>query len=162
MGNSRSMLARMVPLTMVHSSVPGWRGDRKSELAERETAVAGKRRSAVDDTAGVRPAALRATARSDRSGGALPFELRKPKRVHQQAADAERVAVASPVGSNIAAKSAIASARGGPDRAAMACSWAQVTRPSSGSCCPIDATSGRDRSMLSFQYIRLGPPYGGT
>jgi len=34
-----------------------------------------------------------------------------------------------------------------------------VRYPSSGSCCPMDVTRGRERSMLIFQYI-LRPPNG--
>ena len=40
---------------------------------------------------------------------------------------------------------------------AVVSSWTQVMKPSSGSCCPMEGTSGRDRSMLIFQTMRRPP-----
>ena len=70
-------------------------------------------------------------------------QLAQPARVREQPAHAERVAVRSSLAASIASKSALRALRLGPlaavpSCAAVAMSCAQVKKPSSGSCCPIE------------------------
>jgi hypothetical protein len=61
------------------------------------------------------------------------------------------------------AKSAITAPSGGPSapsRRAAASASRHATSVSTASCWPMDGTSGRERSVLIFQYDRLAPPPG--
>src|SRR4029453_14784156 len=92
----------------------------------------------------------------------LLLELREAVRVAEQAADAEWVLGGEARRIDHCREIRDRVAGGGFPPGGVAPSCVQVTRPTSGSCCPMDATSGRVRSMLIFQYIRLRPPCSGA
>ena len=127
--------------------IDGEWADREAELPERKAVVRGGpwEIGLRQTECGRRERARqRAAPRADHRRGATPRTApaaRRAVRIDEESSEPERIRRRECSRSIIAAKSAARPARRGPGGGpapAVASSWMHVTRPSSGSCCPID------------------------